>query len=125
MENILGFFLSLKVKLGALSIYSSCRVASIQARHFLVLGIMIDLIGFAWLHWMIKLFWFFIQTFWETSSILFRLSIFFHGLFYIFLESHLLIEGCVSAKFNLMLFWNVDSIGFGGFTLSKKYSLRS
>jgi hypothetical protein len=38
LENLLGFLLFLKVPLGALSLYVSCRVASSQAGRFLVLG---------------------------------------------------------------------------------------
>jgi hypothetical protein len=40
MENLLGFFLSLKVPLGALSLSASSQVG-----HFLVLGTMTDSIG--------------------------------------------------------------------------------
>jgi hypothetical protein len=32
---------------------------------------------------------------------------------YGFLESHLFIEGHVSANFNLMLLWDIDSISLG------------
>jgi hypothetical protein len=40
MENVLGFLLFLKVPLGDLSLSASCRIASSQDGHFLVLGIM-------------------------------------------------------------------------------------